>query len=145
MSGQSFERADLFGVDLGLADRAQGLDFTTDAAGDLGLSHGNDNIVQALTLRLKVRRGELAALGFPNYGSRLHELIGEPNSTRTRTILMAHARSALLEDPRVADVTKIAAVAPPGEREVVRIDMEIQLISEPTPLNLVIDVALGVT
>ena len=144
MSIDGTERARLFGVDLSLRDQAQGFDLTLDPAGDLALAPGNDNIVQALTLRLRVRRGELAPLGVPDYGSRLHELIGQPNNDRTRTVLMAHARNALLEDPRVAGVTKVTAVAPPGERDVVRLELEILLVDERTPMNLVLDVALGV-
>jgi phage baseplate assembly protein W len=138
----AIDRERLFGVDVRLADLAHGLDTVTDPGGDLAVADGADNISQALTLRLKVRRGELAPLGWPNYGSRLHELIGEPNNTRTRAIVMAHARSAVLEDPRVVDITRLEARMPPGERDVVRLDMDIQLLTEPNPLNLVFDVAL---
>jgi phage baseplate assembly protein W len=137
------DRDKLFGVDVLLGDFAQGLDASTDPGGDLKLAEGPDNISQALTLRLKVRRGELALLGWPNYGSRLHELIGEPNNTRTRAIVMAHARAAILEDPRVVDITRLEARMPPGERDTVRLDMDIQLIEEQNPLNLVFDVALA--
>ena len=138
----AIDRDKLFGVDVLLGDFAQGLDPITDPGGDLKLAEGPDNIAQALTLRLKVRRGELARLGWPNYGSRLHELIGEPNNTRTRAIVMAHARSAILEDPRVVDIARLEARMPPGERDTVRLDMDIQLIEEQNPLNLVFDVAL---
>jgi len=137
------DRDKLFGVDVLLGDFAPGLDASTDPGGDLKLAEGPDSISQALTLRLKVRRGELALLGWPNYGSRLHELIGEPNNTRTRAIVMAHARAAILEDPRVVDITRLEARMPPGERDTVRLDMDIQLIEEQNPLNLVFDVALA--
>jgi phage baseplate assembly protein W len=137
------DREKIFGTDLQLAERFGGLDLIPGAGGDIRLANGNDNIVQALTLRLKVRRGELAALGWPNYGSRLHELIGEPNNNRTRTILMAHARNAIMEDPRVVDVLKIEAQVLPGERDTVRTQMQIQLIEEQVPLNFVFDVSLG--
>jgi phage baseplate assembly protein W len=139
----AIDRDKLFGVDVMLADLAHGLDAVTDPGGDVKLAEGPDNISQALTLRLKVRRGELAPLGWPNYGSRLHELIGEPNNTRTRAIVMAHARAAILEDPRVVDITRLEARMPPGERDTVRLDMDIQLIEEQNPLNLVFDVALA--
>ena len=137
------ERSQLFGNDLRLFERGGDFDLTADRAGDLALAEGNENIVQALTLRLLVRRGELALLGWPNYGSRLHELVGEPNIPRTHTILMAHARAAVEQDPRVVEVTAMRAYVLPGERDVARLEMEIQLITENNPLNLVFDVRLG--
>jgi phage baseplate assembly protein W len=139
----STERSKLFGNDLRLLEQGGVFDLTADRVGDLALAAGNDNIVQALTLRLLVRRGELALLGWPNYGSRLHELIGEPNNRRTHTILMAHARAAVEQDPRVVQVTSLRAYVLPGERDVARLEMEIQLINENNPLNLVFDVRLG--
>ena len=136
------ERQKLFGSDLRLMERAGGLDLRAQVGGDLALAAGNDNIIQTLQVRLKVRKGELAPLGWPNYGSRLHELIGEPNTNRTRVILMAHARDAIEQDPRVAEVSEVQARVLPGERSVVRLDMEIRLIDQPTPLNLVFDMEL---
>jgi phage baseplate assembly protein W len=139
------ERSRLFGNDLRLFEEGGAFDLTADHVGDLALAAGNDNIVQALTLRLLVRRGELAPLGWPTYGSRLHELIGEPNNRRTHTILMAHARAAVEQDPRVVEVTGMRAYVLPGERDVARLELEISLITENNPLNLVFDVRLGNT
>ncbi|ASC72325.1 hypothetical protein XM38_032820 [Halomicronema hongdechloris C2206] len=135
-------RERLFGSDLRLSDRAPGLDFVPSLRHDLDLAVGNDNIVQALILRLRIRQGELAPLGWPNYGSRLHELIGEANSPRTHARLMAYARAAIEADPRVLEIEAIAATVLPGERQVVRLQMEIQLIEQPHPLNLVHDIDL---
>jgi len=137
------EREKLFGNDLKLVNRASGLDLIAGGGGDLDLARGNDNIVQALTLRLLVRKGELAPLGFPDYGSRLDELIGEPNNRRTQLILMARAREAISQDPRVVDIPRIEARVLPGDRDIVRLDMDIDLIQQQTPLNLVFDVNLG--
>ena len=131
------ERQKLFGNDLELYGRNETYDLRPNGAGDLGLARGNENIIQALTLRLRVRRGELAALGWPAYGSRLHELIGEPNINRIHVRLMAYARSAIEEDPRVAEVSQISAA--PSERATVRLTMDIRLIDQPNPLNMVFD------
>src|SRR5215213_3327037 len=131
------ERQRLFGDDLKLYSRNETYDLRPNGAGDLGLAQGNENIIQALTLRLRVRRGELAPLGWPAYGSRLHELIGEPNINRVHVRLMAYARSAIEEDPRVAEVSGISAS--PSGRDTVRLTMEIRLIDQPNPLNLVFD------
>lgn len=137
-------RQALFGNDLLLSEYAGGFDLspahTGGPGGDLALARGNDNIVQALTLRLRVRRGELQPLGWPDYGSRLHELIGEPNVQRTHLKLQAFAREAIEEDPRVLKVLQVSARA--EERTTVRLMMDIQLIDQPNPLNLVLDLSL---
>src|SRR5688500_12763970 len=111
-------RERLFGTDLLLAPYAEGLDLTrrTDGfyGGDLALTHGMEetaNIIQALTLRLRVRRGELTLLGWPEYGSRLHELIGELNVARTHLKAEVFAREAIEADPRVAKVESARAGA----------------------------------
>jgi phage baseplate assembly protein W len=138
----SSDRELLFGTDLALTGAAGGLDLRATPVGDLALAAGNANIVQALTLRLMVRKGELAALGWPDFGSRLHELIGEPNNQRTRVKLMGLARAAIEGDARVDQVLAVEARVLPGERDTVRLDMEIELIHDNTPLNLVFDVRL---
>jgi phage baseplate assembly protein W len=135
-------REKLFGNDLQLADRVGGLDLIAAHEGDLGVAVGNENIRQALSLRLQVRLGELAPLGIPNYGSRLHELIGEPNNRRTQVRLMAFARQAIEQDPRVEKIQTIQAHALAGDRELIRLEMEILLINQPNPFNLVYDLFL---
>lgn len=139
----AIDRELLFGADLKLLETGGVLDLTGDRSGDLALAVGNDNIIQALQLRLVVRRGELTRLGWPDYGSRMHELIGEANNQRTRTIAMGHARAAIEEDPRVKEVKTVTARVPTGERDTVRLEMEIELIHENTPLNLVFDLRLA--
>jgi phage baseplate assembly protein W len=140
-------RQRLFGSDLLLVEYADALDLSPRArggqgGGDLALARGNDNAVQALTLRLRVRRGELAPLGWPDYGSRLHELIGEPNLPRTHLRAQAFARQAVEADPRVLRVDDVRTATLPGERDTVRLMMEIRLIDAPNPLNLVFDLSL---
>jgi phage baseplate assembly protein W len=139
------DRERLFGADLRLRPTGGSLDLTRDDGGDLDLATGAENISQALTLRLLVRRGELAPLGWPDYGSRLHELIGEPNVVRTRALLMTLAQAAIEQDPRVERVRDIRAGVPGEERNVVRLEVEILLISQPQPLNLVVDIPLEPT
>ncbi|MFH7245302.1 MAG: GPW/gp25 family protein [Spirulina sp.] len=136
------ERDVLFGQDLLLHNRFGGLDLGSDGNRDLGLATGYDNAIQALTLRLRVRQGELAPLGWPTYGSRLHELIGTPNTPPTHLKLMAYARAAITADPRVAEIVDIQTQVIPGERNTVRLLMDIRLIDSPTPLNLVFDLNL---
>lgn len=136
------EREKLFGNDLRVDEHEGGMDLMPDPAGDLALAEGNENIVQALQMRLRVRLGELAPLGWPDYGSRLHELIGELNIARTHVKGMAFARQAIEADPRVKEVTEVRAAVLPGERDTVRLFLEVLLITQPTPLNLVHDLSL---
>jgi len=142
----ALDRQRLFGNDIGLRDGAGGVDFIlggpVGSSGDLSLAMGNDNAVQALSLRLRVRKGELAPLGWADYGSRLHELIGEPDLPRTRLRAQVFARQAIEADPRVKQVQSVDVVSIPGERGVLRLALSVLLIDQPTPLNLVFDLAL---
>jgi len=140
------DRPKLFGTDIGLREGTGGLDFTlggpVGTSGDLTLAVGNDNVVQALSLRLRIRKGELAPLGWPDYGSRLHELIGEPDLPRTRLKAQVFTRDAVQADPRVKQVQSMDIVRVPGERGVLRIAISLLLIDAQTPSNLVFDLAL---
>src|SRR4051812_13720116 len=139
------DRERLFGADLRLRPTGGSLDLTRDDGGDLDLATGAENISQALTLRLLVRRGELTPLGWPDYGSRLHELIGEPNVVRTRALLMTLAQAASEQDPGDARVGATPAGVPGEERTVVRLAAAIPLISQPQPLSPVVDIPLEPT
>ena len=140
------ERQSLFGADLQLREGAGGSDLTLEgpvgSSGDLALAYGNANAVQALSLRLRVRKGELALLGWPDYGSRLHELIGERYLPRTRLKAQVFAREAVEADARVRRVEAIEVVSIAGERTLLRLAMQVLLIDAPTPLDLVFDLAL---
>jgi phage baseplate assembly protein W len=112
---------------------------------DLTLTDGVDNFTQAIANRLKTRQGELAALGHPDYGSRHHELMGEPNVDRTRNLIKLYVLQALRDEPRiekVLDVTVSAEHDPP--RDSVRIAMTVRVLGSPTPLNLVLPFSLEV-
>lgn len=132
-SGGSYEDADLRS---GLTDRAAG-------RRDIRTLDRVEAIAQAIVNRLKTRKGELAPLGHPNYGSRHHELIGEPNVERTRNLVKLYVLQALAREPRIERVLA-ADVRPdfPRPRSMVRIEVTVRLIGEATPLNLVVPFAL---
>lgn len=142
----SYDPRRLFGFDLALREVAGAMDLglqgPAGGSGDIALARGNDNIVQALMMRLRVRKGELAPLGWPDYGSRLHELIGEPDLPRTRLKAQVFARDAVEADPRVKAVESVEARSMPGERGVVRLAMQVRVIDAPQPTNLVFDLVL---
>ncbi len=112
-------------------------------ARDLIAVSGVDNLTQALANRLKTRRGELAPLGHPDYGSRHHELIGEPNVDRTRNLIKLYILQALRDEPRIEKVLSVT-VRPEHQppREVVRIEASLRVWGEARPLNLVVPFSL---
>ncbi len=128
-------------ADLASATRA-GAPVTTR---DLSVADGIDAITQAIANRLKTRKGELASLGHPEYGSRHHELIGEPNVERTRDLIKLYVLQALREEPRIEKVLRADVAAehsPP--RDSVRITLSVRLVRAATPLNLVVPFSLEV-
>ena len=130
LSGGFFEDADLSVRE----------DLSTSAVErDLGVAEGLDNLTQALANRLKTRRGELTALGHPDYGSRHHELIGEPNVDRTRNLVKLYVLQALRREPRIVRVLE-ASVVPEHDppRDTVRIELQVEVVDQATPLNLVV-------
>lgn len=110
-----------------------------DGRRDLTTTAGVDTLTQALANRLKTRRGELTALGHPDYGSRHHELIGEPNVERTRNRIKLYVLQALKQERRIQRVlsaTVRASQSPP--RDSVRIELSLQVIDQALPLELVV-------
>lgn len=87
---------------------------------------GFDNLAQALILRLLTPRGELAALGHPEYGSRVHELIGRENNTRQRNLLKLFILEALKNEPRVDKVAELKVEPSPGLRSTVDVLLRIK-------------------
>jgi phage baseplate assembly protein W len=112
---------------------------------DLQRADGLANLEQALANRLKTRKGELAPLGHPDYGSRHHELIGEPNVERTRHLIKLYVLQALRDEARIEKVLS-AKVTPEHQppRDTVRLELELRVRGEPHPLNLVLPFSLGV-
>ena len=111
---------------------------------DLSRADGLANLEQALANRLKTRRGELTALGHPTYGSRHHDLIGEPNVDRTRHLIKLYVLQALRDEPRIERVLAVDVVAehnPP--RDTVRISLALRVQGQPQPLNLVLPFSLA--
>lgn len=100
---------------------------------------------QLFVNRLKTRQGELASLGHPDYGSRHHELLGQPNTERTRALIKLYVLEAMSHEPRVAKILRcdvVAAHDPP--RDIVRISMQVEIVGEPNPRNFVVPFSLAV-
>lgn len=131
--GGFFEDADLVAEKTGRGRR------------DLALVEGIDNLTQAVANRLKTRQGELADLGHPDYGSRHHDLIGQPNVDRTRNLVKLYVLEALRDEPRIEKVLSATVRAehdPP--RETVRIELSVRVLGSALPVNLVVPFSFGV-
>src|SRR5215475_10253889 len=109
-----------FGIDLRLLRNLQTRKRNRDPGNDLSVARrgltdqidleplsGVDNLIQALLLRFLTPVGELTALGHPEYGSRLHELIGELNSETNRNRAKLFVLQALEAEPRVKKVLSV--------------------------------------
>lgn len=87
---------------------------------------GLENLAQAVILRLLTPRGELAALGHPEYGSRVHELIGRENTTPQRNLLKLFILDALKLEPRIEKVVELAVAPSPGTKSTVDVLLRVK-------------------
>lgn len=112
---------------------------------DVATATGVAAAVQFLVDRLKTQQGELTALGHPEYGSRHHELIGQPNLLRTQNLIKVYVLQALAHEPRIEKIlsAKVYATSSPP-RDTVQIDLTVLLIGQPNPLNFVVPFSLEV-
>lgn len=104
---------------------------------DLETLTAEDNLAQALLLRFLTERGELAALGHENYGSRLYELIGQPNTESNRNRARLYILEALVQEPRVAEVLNVTVRTSRADPGRIDIDLTVRAIRSDTTLNLV--------
>lgn len=112
---------------------------------DVGTVSGRANLVQALMVRLKTGTGELAPLGMPAYGSRHHDLVGEPNTETTRNLIRLHVLQCLGQEPRVEAVLALTVAPAPGRegRDGVEIAIDLKAAGDPRPLSLVLPFSLA--
>ena len=122
-----------------------GADLMVSKAGDLQLVSGRENLGQAIMHRLLTRQGELAELGHPRYGSRLHELIGHPNTERTRELVRLYAKECVLQERRVKEIAGIKVTAYAGDPHAVVLDITVIPIKSNIPMNLVFPYYLEVS
>jgi phage baseplate assembly protein W len=145
------KRTDILGRDLSALYRVtdgrhEDLDFDRQSAyvrgamlRDLTATAGIDNAVQAVIHRLKTHRGELDELGHPDYGSRHHELIGEPNTENNRNLVKLYILQALALEPRIEKILR-ADILFDRRRAPDRVEIALTLtfIGVQIPQNLVI-------
>lgn len=97
---------------------------------------GLENLAQAVILRLLTPRGELADLGHPEYGSRVHELIGQENNTTKRNLLKLFILEALKLEPRVEKVAELKVEPSPGARSTVDVLLRVKPVGAATLVTI---------
>lgn len=109
---------------------------------DLEMLKDLQNLQQALLLRFLTRTGELSLLGHPDYGSRLHTLIGELNNDTNRNRAKLFVLEALAAEPRVKQVNSVDVTQDPGVRTQINVKVSLKAIDADTPLNFVFPFSL---
>jgi phage baseplate assembly protein W len=113
--------------------------------GDFQLVTRESNLGQAIVMRLKTRKGELADLGHPEYGSRLFELVGEPNNVRTRGLVRSAIIEALEQEPRIKQIESIRVSVPQYDQSRVDVDLTVIPADRNTPISFGFTVRFEVT
>ncbi len=114
------------GADLSLTRKERAAGEAVKEYGDLDVVSGSLNLGQAILSRLRTNRGEIADLGFPDYGSRLFEYIGEPNDASTREKLRLMVLEALAHEPRIKEVVNV--VVKPAENDLNGVIIEMAVV-----------------
>ena len=110
---------------------------------DLGVARGEEALRQALILRLLTPRGALAELGHATYGSRLGELVGEPNTETNRLRARAFVLQALADEKRVAKVLDLRITLPAdGAGDRIAVSFRVQPVGGGDPVDLGLELGL---
>jgi phage baseplate assembly protein W len=103
---------------------------------DLSVSSDLDNLRQAIEIRLLTPRGELAPLGHAEYGSRLPDLIGRPNTDTNRNLAKLYVIEALKQERRIEKIVTVEVTPAPGERHLIRIFLQVKAIGLENVIDL---------
>jgi phage baseplate assembly protein W len=125
------------GRDLKIVEKDPGYDLNLDPTGDLETIGEEYNLAQAIIMRLNTMQGELTDLGHSSYGSRLYELIGEPNNERTRELVRIYALECVTRDPRVEEVVGISVEKVKDDLNRVDINISVRATGLTSILNIV--------
>jgi phage baseplate assembly protein W len=130
------EEREAIGTDLKLKFDWLGADLTL-MEGDYDTISAEENLAQAIIARLSTEEGELYDIGHADYGSRLHELVGEPNNERTRQRVENLIRDCLTQEPRIKEVANVNVRPSPNDLHGVDIEITVLPIESNTFLTVV--------
>jgi len=114
------------GKDLRLQFVELGADLSPTVKGDLDIVENEDNLLQAITIRLCTDEGELYDIGHADYGSRLFEAVGEINNEATRKRIELIVRECLSQEPRIKEVVNVSVLT--NKADLQRVDIEITVL-----------------
>jgi phage baseplate assembly protein W len=130
------------GKDLKLKFDASGADLTVEPEGDFYTISEEDNLAQAIIARLSTDVGELYDIGHADYGSRLHDVIGEVNNAETRNRIKTIVEDCLIQETRIKQVANIAVLPNPRDPHAVDIEMSVIPITGSETLTIFFQYAL---
>ena len=93
---------------------------------DTDITTGKENLAQAITMRLLTPKGEMASLGHPEYGSRLHELIGQANTATKYSLAKLYILESLGAESRIEKITDLVIAKVEGTRGQVKIVINVK-------------------
>jgi phage baseplate assembly protein W len=103
---------------------------------DLSKSEDRNNLAQAVAIRLLTPRGDLSHLGHPDYGSRLHELVGEGNTETNRNLARLYILESLQHEARVEKVLAVSVKPAAGRRSAIEISLRVQPVGDSLSLSI---------
>ena len=118
------------------------VDLSAGTGGDLDTTTGRANLAQAIINRLLTRRGELAQLGHPEYGSRLHELVGELNNLRLRALAELYIRDCLAQESRIEKVRYVTFEPPDRgiDRNMLKVTIGVKAVGDEQDLGILLPI-----
>jgi phage baseplate assembly protein W len=132
----SINEDDKLGKDLKLRFDELGADLAVTRKGDLSTIEEEDNLAQAIICRLTTEEGELYDLGHADYGSRLHEVIGEINNDLTRHKIKSIVQDCLSEEPRIAEIVSVNVLSDLMNHHKVNIELTVLPQKTKKPITL---------
>lgn len=103
---------------------------------DLSKSEERGNLSQAVVIRLLTPRGDLSHLGHPDYGSRLHELVGDRNTETRRNLARLYILESLQHETRIEKVMAVTVKPAAGRRSSIEISLLVQPVGDSESLSI---------
>ena len=94
-----------------------------------------DNLIQAIIIRLLTPKGELSRLGHPDYGSRLHEMVGSTNTENTRNLVKLRIIESLNQEPRIESIEEVIVEPSIQRRSSIDVYIRVKPINQADSIN----------
>lgn len=126
----------ILGEDIGISFIKEDIVFDTDS--DFKVTSGEDNLGQAIIMRILTKKGELHS--HKSYGSYLYLLIGQAIDDNALNIASSYVFSALQDEPRISGINEVTVEFRQVDgKPTLVIFLKVATIDEDAELNLVIN------